>query len=120
MNHLIPDRAHAVPPDHPEWFEGNVVMHALWSQDTDVLGVFFDKGARTRPHIHSTSQLLYVVNGRCIVATRAERKEYGAGEFVIVPAGEWHWHGAAPGQDMCHLSIRAPGPTDWTVPVHDW
>jgi quercetin dioxygenase-like cupin family protein len=44
----------------------------------------------------------------------------GAGETIMVPAGEWHWHGAAPGEDMCHLSIRVPGPTDWTVPNYDW
>lgn len=120
MQSLIPDRTKALPPDHPEWFEGRVSMQVLWQEQPDVLAVYFENGARTRPHIHITNQILYVVSGRCVVVTRKDRKEIGAGEIVMVPAGEWHWHGAAAGQDMCHLSIRTPGPTDWTVPVYDW
>lgn len=120
MQFLVPDRSKALRPDHPEWFEGHVLMQVLWQEQPDVLAVFFERGARTRPHIHATNQILHIVSGHCLVATRADRKEVGVGETIMVPAGEWHWHGAAPGEDMCHLSIRVPGPTDWTVPNYDW
>ncbi len=41
-------------------------------------------------------------------------------DVVVVPAGVWHWHGARLGHFACHLSIRVPGPTDWSVPRRDW
>jgi quercetin dioxygenase-like cupin family protein len=38
------------------------------SEDLEIIAVFFDNGARTKPHIHSTDQVLAVVEGTCIVA----------------------------------------------------
>jgi quercetin dioxygenase-like cupin family protein len=90
------------------------------SQDLEIIAVFFDNGARTRPHIHSTDQVLAVVEGRCVVADQDERRELEPGEYSFTPAGKWHWHGAAMGHSACHISIRRPGPTDWNVPRHDW
>jgi quercetin dioxygenase-like cupin family protein len=119
-----PDRAKALPAKHPEYFEGRVLMQSLVgeesSQELEVLAVFFEDGARTTPHTHATDQLLHVVSGRCIVADESGRREIGPGEFVLFPAHRWHWHGAAPNRSMCHVSIRRPGPTDWTVERRDW
>lgn len=118
-----PDRSKA-RPSNPEHFEGTVHMHHLVtreeSQELEIIAVFFDNGARTRPHIHSTDQVLAVIEGTCVVADQTERRELQPGEHAHTPAGHWHWHGAAPGQDACHISIRKPGPTDWNVPEHDW
>ena len=123
MKFSKPDRSKARPAN-PEHFEGTVHMHHLVtreeSQELEVLAVFFDNGARTRPHVHSTDQVLAVVEGTCVVADQTERRELQPGEHAHTPAGHWHWHGAAPGHDACHISIRKPGPTDWDVPEHDW
>jgi quercetin dioxygenase-like cupin family protein len=124
MNSLRPDRSRAVPAAHPEYFEGAVFMQPLVgadrSRELEIVAVFFENGARTTPHTHSTDQVLYVVSGSCVVADDAGRRQAGAGELVVLPANRWHWHGAAPGQSMCHVSIRQPGPTDWTVERRDW
>jgi quercetin dioxygenase-like cupin family protein len=124
MDVVKPDRAQAHPPPQPEYFEGRVWMQPLLpptrSTEVELLAVFFDDGARTIPHTHATDQVLWVVEGRCVVADSAGRRELGPGECVRVPAGEWHWHGAVRGRSACHVSIRSPGPTDWTVGRRDW
>ncbi|MBI1802602.1 MAG: cupin domain-containing protein [Chloroflexi bacterium] len=108
-------------PAHPQWFEGEVLQQALVPADSgrelEVLAVWFVNHGRTRPHIHSVDQLLVVVEGLCIVATQTERKVIGVGEQALIPKGEWHWHGAATGETLCHLSIKRPGPTDWDQPL---
>ncbi len=37
----------------------------------------------------------------------------GPGDTVYAPAGERHWHGAAPDSPMMHLSITYGGATEW-------
>jgi quercetin dioxygenase-like cupin family protein len=41
-----------------------------------------------------------------------------------IPAGTWHWHGAArdSARDSaaCHISIRQPGQTNWDVEERTW
>jgi quercetin dioxygenase-like cupin family protein len=39
---------------------------------------------------------------------------------VLVPSGEWHWHGAAADSAMTHISIKRYGQTDWSVEERDW
>jgi quercetin dioxygenase-like cupin family protein len=124
MDILRPDRSLARPPDHPEYFEGSVLMQTLvggaGSRELDIVAVFFADGARTTPHTHSTDQVLYVVSGLCMVGDDSGRRQVGPGDYVLLPANRWHWHGAAPGQSMCHVSIRQPGPSDWSVERRDW
>jgi quercetin dioxygenase-like cupin family protein len=124
MDTVRPDRSQARPAAHPEYFSGPVFMQSLVgpdrSRELEIVAVFFEDGARTIPHTHATDQVLYVVSGTCIVADDAGRRQVGAGEYVVLPANGWHWHGAAPGQSMCHVSIRQPGPTDWEVERRDW
>ncbi len=124
MNIFRSDRTQAKPPDQPEYFAGTVAMQKLVgadrSRELDVVAVFFDDGARTIPHTHATDQLLYVVSGTCVVADESGRREVAAGESVLLPANQWHWHGAAPGRSACHISYRQPGPSDWTVERRDW
>ena len=49
--------------------------------------------------------------------------EIRAGDTVQTPAGEWHWHGAAPDRFMTHLAIwEAPddgAETEWGDLVTD-
>lgn len=124
MDVFRPDRSLAKPPDRPEHFAGRAVLQKLVgadrSRELDVVAVFFDDGARTIPHTHSTDQLLHVVSGTCVVGDESGRREVQAGEHVLLPANRWHWHGAAPGRSACHISYRKPGPSDWTVERRDW
>lgn len=121
---MRPDRNESAPPERPQDFQGTVRIQAMRRTDeagaVEVLAVFFEEGARTRPHVHSTDQVLVFVQGEGVVATEGERHVVRAGEVVWIPAGTWHWHGANKGGSCCHLSIKPPGPTDWNPPVRDW
>lgn len=125
MEIVRPQRSQAPPADAPaNSFSGTVHMQR-WRQATDaasadLVAVFFDRGARTRPHIHTSDQVLFVVDGEGIVATERERRIIRPGDIVIVPAGEWHWHGATATSAMCHVSARPAGPTEWSVAPRDW
>ena len=119
-------RASASPHPRPEWFSGPVFVQPLneasEAPGLEILAVFFDAGARTMPHTHSTDQLLYFLEGEGVVGTQADRRRFRAGGMAIIPAEEWHWHGAIPASSTCHLSIRPVGPSVWApeVPMHDW
>lgn len=82
-----------------------------------VTNVFFEPGARTHWHTHEVAQVLYVLagagrvqsrDGTCFVLT--------AGDTVHIPAGEEHWHGAAPTSYLLHLAVSV-GETRWLEPV---
>ena len=111
-------------PDTGRSFEGRVRTRMLigsdQSRELELLAVYFDAGARTRPHIHEKDQVLHFVQGRGIVATENERKICSAGDVVTVPGGTWHWHGATRNEAMCHISIRQPGSSNWDVDLKDW
>jgi quercetin dioxygenase-like cupin family protein len=119
-------RASATPHPRPEWFSGPVFVQSLndasETKDLEILAVFFDPGARTKPHTHTTDQLLYFLEGEGAVGTKTERRRYRSGGMAIIPAYEWHWHGATPTSGTCHLSIRPGGPSAWgpEIPMHDW
>jgi Cupin domain len=54
----------------------------------------------------AVGQTLYVTEGRGLVQARdGGISEIRAGDIVVTPAGQWHWHGAAPEHYMTHLSI---------------
>jgi quercetin dioxygenase-like cupin family protein len=118
------DRAKARPPEHPEWFPGTVHQQQLHVPDhpggVELVGVWFEPGSRTKPHVHRGDQVLQVVEGEGVVASEDEKRVIRAGDWVVVPAGVWHWHGATPDSAMCHISIKQPGETDWSSPWGDW
>src|SRR3990170_3023393 len=106
------DRRRAHPPANPAYFQGTVHMQELYHPDRDgeeseLVAVFFETGARTRPHTHDSTQVLHVVAGRCIVVTEAERSFVEAGQFAVVPRGIWHWPGAGLGGGVAVHSISA-------------
>ena len=119
-------RASAQPHPRPEWFSGPVSVQTLREasdpSELEILAVFFEAGARTMPHTHSTDQLLHFLEGEGVVGTQGDRRVYRAGGIAMIPANEWHWHGAVPTSPVCHLSIRPGGPSVWApeVPMHDW
>lgn len=119
------DIAQAHPAARPEYFDGQVRMQELYQPDRDgeeseLIAVFFEAGARTTPHTHESTQVLQVVFGRCTVVIEGDRRVVEPGDFVIVPRGVWHWHGATREGPACHISIKLPGRTSWDVPRRDW
>ncbi len=124
MRILKPDRAQAGPPDRPQYFSGTVLMQPLHTEQPpgapEIVAVFFEPGARTIPHIHSTDQVLYFTEGEGLVVTEQHRRTIRAGEIAVIPGGVWHWHGATKIRKTVHISIKAAGPTDWDVPKKNW
>jgi len=81
--------------------------------------VTFNPGARTYWHSHTDGQILEVLAGRGLVQSEGGPVvSIGAGDTVWVPAGERHWHGAAPDSFMIHTAISL-GPTAWEHEVTD-
>lgn len=124
MQVLRPERREARGPEKREHFSGPVQLHYLLRPEqpggVELIGVYFSTGARTVPHVHSTDQALYILEGEGIVATEDERRTVRPGDIAVIPAGSWHWHGATPTSAMAHLSMRPTGPTDWTVDRKNW
>jgi quercetin dioxygenase-like cupin family protein len=83
-------RASASPHPRPEWFSGLVFVQSLNeapdASGLEILAVFFEAGARTKPHTHSTDQLLYFLEGEGVVGTLVERRTYRSGGMTIIPA----------------------------------
>lgn len=75
--------------------------------------VTFAPGARTHWHSHESGQILYVVSGYGLICTAGETPEpLRAGDWVWIPAGETHWHGAGPDAFLTHTAISL-GSTEW-------
>lgn len=75
------------------------------SREFDVNVVNFGKGVRNKFHAHEGEQVLIVTAGKGIIATETEKKEITAGDVVLIPAGEKHWHGAIDESDFSHIYI---------------
>ena len=120
------DGARGEPPDnHAVHFEGRVRLQRFVSpfgERPAVFAVHFEAGARTRPHVHRSGQLLHIAAGRGIVANRDGRQVVLPGDVITVQPDEWHWHGATPDSSMTHLSVQVTeaGDIDWDVDEGDW
>lgn len=118
------DESLAGPPPEPAHFVGRVRMQNLaaagGTNEVELLAVYFDAGAHTRPHTHATDQALLFTSGTGFVwMAGAERQLVQPGQAVVVPAGAVHMHGATEEGPVCHVAVRAPGPADWDPPVPD-
>ena len=82
------------------------------SKDTGGFGallVTFGPGARLNFHTHNFEQILYVTEGKGIVATRSKEYTVTPGTTVFIPPGEVHWHGAVKDSSFSHIAIQKPG-----------
>lgn len=102
-------------------FTGTVLADpVLPAEDGIVVNtVTFESGGRTYWHKHEIAQVLIVTHGE----GRLQRDD-GAGETLRpgdvahIPAGEVHWHGAAPGSLLIHIAVSV-GKTEWMHEVSD-
>jgi quercetin dioxygenase-like cupin family protein len=79
--------------------------------------VHFHDGAVTHWHTHPGEQILLVVSGVCRYGSaHGVQGEAHPGDTIYVAPGEKHWHGAARGHDMSHLSVTTVGPPVWLEP----
>ena len=87
--------------------------------------VRFAPGAHTNWHRHAVGQTLHVTDGVGLVGTRdGSVVRVRAGDTVVCPPDEEHWHGAAADTFLCHLALleSLPGgqdPTTWLEPLPD-
>lgn len=104
-----------------EMFMGEVYRNALAERPQGTnLGlalVRFKPGARTKWHRHTFDQGLIIVEGTGIVATEDQEHVVEAGDAVVIPAGEKHWHGGSETTEMAHISISQPGESIVLEPV---
>ena len=97
-----------------DWFTGAVYIDAVASPSSssrlNASSVRFTPGARTAWHAHPNGQTIYVTEGIGRVQRRGGPvEEIRPGDRVVFEPGEDHWHGAAPGRFMSHLSIVETG-----------
>jgi len=110
-------------------FTGDVYVTPIYSGQEPsrmtVALVRFTPGAHTNWHSHAVGQTLHVTEGVGLVGTRdGSVLRVRAGDTVVCPPGEEHWHGAAADTFMSHLAMleSLPGgedPTTWLEPVAD-
>lgn len=92
-------------------FTGPVTRQSLVPESKDLRMniVNFGKGVRNKFHRHDGDQVLIITGGKGIVATEKEEKVVGAGEIVLIPAGEKHWHGATKDSEFSHITVTRVG-----------
>jgi quercetin dioxygenase-like cupin family protein len=102
-------------------FTGRVWADPVLSAADGIMvnNVFFEPAARTHWHTHAQAQVLHVLAGEGRVQSRdGTGDKLQAGDTVHIPAGEEHWHGAAPGSFLLHLAVSV-GATEWLDAVSD-
>jgi quercetin dioxygenase-like cupin family protein len=103
----------AVPTQDEIVAEGPVSRKELISAEAtggfSVLLVTFGPGARLNFHTHTYEQILYVTEGKGIVATRQEEHVVTPGTVIYIAPGEVHWHGATEDASFAHIAIQKPG-----------
>lgn len=93
-----------------EYFTGSVTINMLFKahEPSRTVGglVTFQPGARTAWHSHPLGQTLIVIAGTGRVQRWGDPiEEIWQGDVVWIPAGQKHWHGAAPNSVMTHIAI---------------
>jgi len=98
-------------------FEGKVSTQTFvdesTSNDIRCTIVTFAPGSRTKLHTHTHEQVLYVTEGKGILATEDKENIVTPGTFVFVLPGEKHWHGATEDSSFSHIAIVTPGETNF-------
>jgi quercetin dioxygenase-like cupin family protein len=89
-------------------FTGGIVhgQYLISEKNIEVGRVEFNPGAGNVFHTHSSEQVLFVTEGKGIVATEDKEVTVTPGMTIYIPAGEKHWHGATKDSSFAHLSIH--------------
>lgn len=93
------------------------VSEGMGTSETAVRAVFFEAGARSRPHRHSADQLLYFVQGGIVAIDGGDDQPVPSGEFVLLPGGVCHMHGAGPDAPAMHISVMREIDSDFASDI---
>lgn len=78
----------------------------------DILGyATFGPGCRNNWHTHSCDQFLIITEGPGIMATHDGEQIVRAGDMVLVPADEEHYHAGTVDSVMTHIIVLEKGST---------
>ena len=108
-------------------FTGTVWVKTLVPNDSTfhcVVGtVTFEPGARSNWHTHNAGQILLITDGTGYTQEKGKPiRIVHKGDTIICQPHVEHWHGAAPGRSMTHISIipnADKGIVTWLRPVTD-
>jgi len=96
------------------------VSELLGTEEIRVRLVRFEPGARTRPHRHSRDQLLCFLDDPGIVALAGGTDQrIEAGEYVLLPGGVVHMHGATFDAPTSHISMMVSIDSDFDSDIPD-
>lgn len=113
-------RKGSAPSQRGTTFTGETILERyLGGQGEDGISlavVHFKDGSRTHWHHHPGEQILFILDGQGRVGTETEEVTVGPGDVVYAEPGERHWHGAAPGTSMTHISVTRGGAPVWEGP----
>lgn len=108
-----------VPPGKASRFTGGASGDSVLPATDGVIinTVTFEPGARTHWHQHEHGQILRVDAGYGLICTAGEAPErIRPGDWIWIPPGETHWHGAGPDSFLVHTAISL-GATVWADEV---
>ncbi|HKW79175.1 MAG TPA: cupin domain-containing protein [Candidatus Limnocylindria bacterium] len=88
-----------------------LVLGSTDSSQFSIAELTFRDGARTKPHVHGSEQVIVVMSGRGLIGTRDAEQEIGVGDVVLLGRDEAHWHGVREGGDVTFWSILGPHKT---------
>ena len=88
---------------------GKLLVDSKATGGVNIKLVSFEPGARLNFHIHTFEQILYVTEGKGIVATRDKEQIVTPGTVIFIQPGEIHWHGATEDSLFSHIAISKPG-----------
>jgi quercetin dioxygenase-like cupin family protein len=110
-----------------EWFTGAVRIDSRFQRSNPArvggARVTFEPGARTAWHTHPLGQRLIVTAG-CgwVQCWGGPKREIRAGDVVVCPPREKHWHGGTATTGMSHIAIQEAldgKVVDWLEKVSD-
>ena len=110
-----------------EYFTGAVRIDPLFQAEAPARGagahVTFEPGARTAWHTHPLGQKLVVTSGYgWVQCWGGPKRAIRAGDVVVCPPDEKHWHGATARTGMSHIAIQEAldgKVVDWLEKVTD-
>jgi quercetin dioxygenase-like cupin family protein len=91
-------------------FHGHALQNLLHetTEETRISFVRFEPGAHTQWHRHAGGQVIHIVEGSATVAAWGEATEsLSAGDTVIAPRGEKHWHGASGDGPLNQIAVTS-------------
>ncbi len=102
-------------------FTGEVLADPVLPGEDGIVvnAVLFAPGARTYWHKHEVAQVLFVTQGEGrLQSADGTGGTLRPGDVAHIPAGEVHWHGAAPGSLLLHVAVSV-AKTEWMHEVSD-